>query len=70
LQLLVRHAGHVFTQEGILLQAWGAQHIGDTHLVKQYIYQLRQKIEPDPASPRYLHTVRGGGYYFTATEPA
>jgi DNA-binding response OmpR family regulator len=68
IQVLARHAGHTFSAEAILLQAWGAQHIGDTHLIKQYIYQLRQKIEPDPSSPRYLHTVRGAGYYFATHE--
>jgi DNA-binding response OmpR family regulator len=66
LELLVRHHGHTLSREAILLQAWGPQHIGDTDLVKQYIYQLRQKIEPDPTSPKYIHTVRGAGYYFSA----
>lgn len=69
LNVLVRHTGHIFSPEAILLQAWGVEHLGDTHLVKQYVYQLRQKIEPDPSAPQYLHTVRGAGYYFAATEP-
>jgi DNA-binding response OmpR family regulator len=34
--------------------------------VKQYVYRVRQKIEPDPNSPEYIHTVRGEGYYFDA----
>ena len=68
LRLLVRHAGRILSQEAILLQAWGPEHIGDTDLVKQYIYQLRQKIEPDPGAPKFIHTVRGEGYYFSVTE--
>lgn len=68
LRLLIRHAGKVLTADAILAQVWGPERIGEPDLVKQYIYRLRQKIEPDPGSPRYLHTVRGGGYYFDAEE--
>ncbi|MGC9523733.1 MAG: response regulator transcription factor [Anaerolineae bacterium] len=68
-QVLVRHAGHILSHNAILAQAWGPERIGDGDLIKQYIYQLRQKIEPDPTEPRYIHTVRGEGYYFEGTEP-
>ena len=64
LRLLVRHAGKVLSTKAILVRAWGPERIGDPDLVKQCIYQLRQKIEPDPRSPRYLHTIRGEGYFF------
>jgi len=64
LRLLVRHAGKVLSKDAILSRVWGPERIGEPDLVKQYIYRLRRKIEPDPDSPRYLHTVRGGGYYF------
>jgi two-component system response regulator RegX3 len=64
LRLLVRHAGKVLSTDAILARVWGADWIGEPDLVKQYVYRLRRKIEPDPSSPRYLHTVRGGGYYF------
>jgi len=66
LRLLIRHAGKVLSTDAILAQVWGPDWIGEPDLVKQYIYRLRQSIEPDPATPRYLHTVRGEGYYFDA----
>ncbi len=66
LRLLMRHPGKVFSSNAILTRVWGAERIGELHLVKQYIYRLRQKIEPDPTSLQFLHTVRGGGYYFDA----
>jgi DNA-binding response OmpR family regulator len=64
LQILLKHPGKVITADTLLLQVWGAEHLGNTELVKQYIYRLRQKIEEDPGNPRYLHTVWGEGYYF------
>ena len=66
LRLLMRHAGRVLTLDAILSQVWGPERLGETNLVKQYIYQLRRRIEPDPKEPLYLHSVRGGGYYFYA----
>jgi DNA-binding response OmpR family regulator len=66
LRLLVRHAGTILSRNAILTRVWGPQHIGDPDLVKHYIYRLREKIEPDAESPRYLHTVRGRGYFFDA----
>lgn len=66
LRLLVRHPGTVFTARAILTRVWGADRTGDPDLVKHYVYQLRQKIEDKPESPRHLHTIRGRGYYFTA----
>jgi DNA-binding response OmpR family regulator len=64
LRLLVRHAGKVLSTDAILTRVWGPDWIGEPDLVKQYVYRLRRKIESDPGTPRYLHTVRGGGYYF------
>ena len=66
LRLLVRHTGKVLSADAILTRVWGPEWIGEQDLVKQYIYRLRQKLEGDPSSPRYLHTVRGEGYYFDA----
>ena len=68
LRLLVRHAGKVLSTDAILTRVWGPEWIGEPDLVKQYIYRLRRKIEHDPRAPRYLHTVRGGGYYFDAED--
>lgn len=68
LRLLIRHIGKVLSSDAILTRVWGPDWIGEPDLVKQYVYRLRQKVEPDPNSPRYLHTVRGGGYYFDADD--
>ncbi len=66
IELLVRHPGTVFSVDAILTRVWGPDRIGDPDLVKHYVYQLRQKIEPQSECPRYLHTMHGRGYYFTA----
>jgi DNA-binding response OmpR family regulator len=64
IRLLVRHAGKVLSRDAILAQVWGPERVGEPDLVKQYIYRLRQKIEPNPNDPQYIHSVRGEGYYF------
>lgn len=66
LRLLLRHVGKVLSTNAILTQVWGGEYVGEPDLVKQCIYRLRQKIEPEPRAPRYLHTVWGEGYYFDA----
>jgi len=68
LRFLTRHSGKVLSTDAILTRVWGPEWIGEPDLVKQYIYRLRQKIESDPRSPKYLHTVRGEGYYFDAED--
>lgn len=69
LALLVRHRGKVLSADAILTHVWGHEQLGNLELVKQYIYRLRQKIEPNPQAPIYLHTVWGEGYYFDVTQP-
>ena len=64
LRLLIRYAGQVLSANAILAQVWGPERIGETELVKQYMYRLRKKIEPDQTTPKYIHSVRGEGYYF------
>ena len=68
IRLLIRHAGKVLSTDAILARVWGPGQIGDPDLVKQCIYRLRRKMEPNPESPRYLHTVPGEGYYFDAED--
>jgi len=68
LRLLTRHAGKVLSTDAILARVWGPEWIGDQDLVKQHIYRLRRKIEPNLNAPRYLHTVRGSGYYFDSED--
>lgn len=64
LRLLIHHSGKVLSPDAILTQVWGYEQAGNLELVKQYIYRLRRKIEPDADNPRFLHTVWGEGYYF------
>ena len=62
LKYLVVNRGRVLSPEAILANVWGPDHISQSHLVKQFIYRLRSKLEPDPGNPEYIITVRGSGY--------
>ena len=62
LAFLLRHPGQVFSREQLLEQVWGYDYAGETRTVDVHVHWLRAAIEPDPASPSYLHTVRGVGY--------
>ncbi|NIS82340.1 MAG: response regulator [Anaerolineales bacterium] len=67
---LVRNQGRVLSVDAILANVWGKEYSGDRHLVKQFIYRLRSKLEADPSNPEYIVTVRGSGYAFEeATRP-
>jgi DNA-binding response OmpR family regulator len=68
LRMLAKYVGRVLSADAILNSVWGPEWVGEKDLLKQYIYRLRQKIETDPDTPRYLHTVRGEGYYFDARD--
>lgn len=61
---LVQNAGWVLTHDMILSKVWGPEYAGSDEYVRLYITYLRQKIEPDPAKPRYILTERGTGYRF------
>ena len=65
LHLLLTHAGQVLTTETIIERVWGYNEVGDSGLVKTHIRHLRQKVEPEPGSPRYVLTVPGVGYTFS-----
>jgi DNA-binding response OmpR family regulator len=54
--------GKVLSREDLLERVWGYDYFGDSRLVDVHIRRLRMKIEPDPASPMFLVTVRGAGY--------
>jgi DNA-binding response OmpR family regulator len=60
LRVLVEHPRQVFSRDQLFELVWGS--FGDRSAVAVYIGRLRQKIEPDPASPRYIVTVWGAGY--------
>ncbi|MCL1837829.1 MAG: response regulator transcription factor [Propionibacteriaceae bacterium] len=62
LELLMQHAGRVQTRSQIIDSIWGADYFGDTKTLDVHIRRLRAKIEPDPAHPTRLLTVRGLGY--------
>jgi len=62
LHLLAINANNVCTAEQIVTYVWGYSGDGGTALIKAHIRHLRQKIEPDPGTPRYICTVPGVGY--------
>src|SRR4029079_18675737 len=59
---LARNAGRVLTRDVLLDRIWGYDYLGDTRLVDVAIQRLRAKVEPDPAAPELIQTVRGAGY--------
>jgi DNA-binding response OmpR family regulator len=61
--------GRVYTRAQLLDRVWGYGHDGYEHTVNSHINRLRAKIEIDPASPRYITTVWGVGYKFSADTP-
>ena len=61
---LVQNAGWVLTYDQILSKVWGYEYRDEPHYVRLYINYLRQKIEKDPANPKYILTERGVGYRF------
>ena len=63
-----RHPGRVFTRAQLLDSVWGYSHEGYEHTVNTHINRLRRKVEPDPASPRFVLTVWGVGYRFPARD--
>jgi two-component system KDP operon response regulator KdpE len=62
---LVRSPGRLVSQRQLLQTVWGPGYSKETHYLRVYLAQLRRKLEPDPARPRYLHTEPGMGYRFT-----
>ncbi|SNR84369.1 two-component system, OmpR family, response regulator RegX3 [Geodermatophilus saharensis] len=64
LELLLRNAGRVLTRGQLIDRVWGSDYVGDTKTLDVHVKRLRAKIEPDPANPKYLVTVRGLGYKF------
>ena len=62
LKLLVQNAGRVVSKGEILEKVWNVSPDTATRAVDNFIVRLRKYIEPAPASPKHLHTVRGAGY--------
>ncbi|MBY3790854.1 response regulator [Rhodococcus fascians] len=66
LELLVRNEGKLVSQKEILRTVWGPGHERETHYLRIYLGQLRQKLERDPAAPVHLITETGMGYRFVS----
>jgi two-component system KDP operon response regulator KdpE len=62
LRNLVVHAGRVLTHQHLLREVWGPTFTGETHYLRVYVGTLRQKIEADPARPKFIITEPGVGY--------
>jgi DNA-binding response OmpR family regulator len=65
---LVTHAGRVVTREDLMARVWDENWFGSTKTLDVHVRWLRQKLDDAPDAPRYLHTVRGVGFRFTAPE--
>jgi two-component system response regulator RegX3 len=66
LEFLLRNPGRVLTRGQLIDRVWGADYVGDTKTLDVHVKRLRAKLEPDPANPKYLLTVRGLGYKLEA----
>lgn len=64
LSYLASEPGHVVSREELMEKVWGFEYYGDLRAVDVAIRRLREKIEDEPAQPRYIITKRGLGYYF------
>jgi two-component system, OmpR family, KDP operon response regulator KdpE len=63
-EMLVRNPGKMLTQRYLLKEVWGPQYEDETNYLRVYMAQIRRKLEPDPARPRYFITEPGMGYRF------
>ena len=64
LEMLLRNSGRVLTRVQLIDRVWGSDYVGDTKTLDVHVKRLRAKVEPDPASPQFIVTVRGLGYKF------
>ena len=68
LATLGRHLGMVVTHRQLLTEVWGPTHVNDTHYLRIYMKQLREKLEADPMRPRHMITETGVGYRLLADD--
>ena len=66
LEFFLRNTGRVLTRGQLIDRVWGADYVGDTKTLDVHVKRLRAKLEPDPANPATLITVRGLGYKYDA----
>ena len=64
LLLLIKNPGKVYSRDNLLETIWGSDYPGDARTVDVHVRRLREKIEPDPREPKYVHTKWGVGYYY------
>jgi two-component system response regulator RegX3 len=64
LEMLLRNSGRVLTRAQLIDRVWGGDYVGDTKTLDVHVKRLRSKVEPDPANPQFIVTVRGLGYKF------
>jgi two-component system, OmpR family, KDP operon response regulator KdpE len=69
LAILVKYAGRVLTHRQLLKEIWGPGSSQETHYLRVYMNQLRQKLEVEPAQPKYLITEPGIGYRLLEGDP-
>lgn len=69
LHLLLANAGRVLSRDLLIDRVWGSDYVGDTKTLDVHVKRLRGKIEPDPANPVRLVTIRGLGYKYERTRP-
>jgi two-component system KDP operon response regulator KdpE len=64
LHYFVQNPGRMLSHEQLLSKVWGPEYVDDNQLLRLYVTYLRQKIEPEPSTPRYIFNERGVGYRF------
>ena len=64
LELLMVHPNKVYSRENLLNLVWGYEYPGDVRTVDVHVRRLREKIEPNPSEPKYVHTKWGVGYFY------
>jgi two-component system KDP operon response regulator KdpE len=70
LAVLVRHSGAVVTHQVLMREVWGEAYVNETHYLRVYMRQLRQKLDDDGSKPRYLETATRIGYRLRDEAPA
>ena len=68
LTILMKNAGRAMSREDLIKMVWGEDWVGDPRTLDVHVRWLRMKVEEDPATPKYIQTVRGYGYRFAGLE--
>ncbi|MCC8142024.1 MAG: response regulator transcription factor [Lachnospiraceae bacterium] len=66
MELLVKSPNKVFSREELLNLVWGPDYPGDFRTVDVHVRRLREKVEPNPSEPKYIHTKWGVGYFYNS----